>query len=379
MYSVCGHIETRREDGGAQDPRHCLLGVKETWMPKNTECRAGWCPTCSEHWRQHQLESVKEEVIKAYWHYLARHKWTKPVDPGRVRRSALRKGGTTTTSSEQWPAHAAVAACLFSLRLDVKRSRSMTLTAAKIIRNGTLAWASRLEAEARARVQQTYSEELCGKPFPLTPNLRKPSWEYPSSSRQEDAHVSVLEHLHSAIDHVLQDLQWTSDEESPITETTWTPSSWAEPNDSYYPYHSEDAHHAVVISSSSSPGPGTGSGSGSGSFRTPSHRTPSPPPRPSRSMARCHRHGHIPTASARVDMRCDTCAGISLHESTVPVGSPLGHRSCDVAFLQQSGREQAAVHTRACYCYEGPFPGVLTCDSCLAREDFALRTGVDWI
>lgn len=77
-------------------------------------------------------------------------------------------------------------------------------------------------------------------------------------------------------------------------------------------------------------------------------------------------------------MTCEICACISLDESTVPVGSPLGYRFCDLEFLQQSGRKLAAMH-RACYCYEGPFPGVLTCDSCLAREDFALRTGVAWI
>lgn len=236
VYSVCGHIEKCRENEGV-DPRYCLLGIEKSWMPKNTECRAGWCPACTEHWKRHQLNTVNEEFIQAYWNYMARHRWTRPIEPCRIRTSALRRG-ITTKNTKQWPAYEAVAACLYSLHLDITRSRFRTLTAAKIIRDDTLAWASRLQAEVRARAQQKCSEALRRKPLPRTPGLREPSWDLPASLRREDTQVSVFQHLHSAIDNILQDLQWTSDEAPPVTETDWASNGWAEPNSDYF--QSED-------------------------------------------------------------------------------------------------------------------------------------------
>lgn len=376
VYSVCGHSENRRENE-VVDPRHCLFGIGESWLPKNTERRAGWCSMCAEHYERHQLDILSENVIENHWNYLASHKWTKPVEPTKVRISALRACSASTSSSKQWPVHELVAACLYSLRLDASTSRPRTLAAAKIIRDGTLAWAPRVKAEARSRAQKACSEYLCSKPLPRTPDLCEQSWNpfAPYKGDARDTQVSALQELNTAIDETLQNLQWMSESLLPIIETSgssWTLNNRIERDNTTSPARYGKCVHAQDDGDDDMPLPSAGS------FRIPSYRTPSPPPRPSRSLARCQIHGHID--SFRVDMSCNICACLGLNESTVPVGSPPGHRSCDLEFLQVGTRRGvlAAMHGTY-YCNEGPLSGVLTCDPCLARRNFALRTGVAWL
>lgn len=389
VYSVCGHSEERRYGEVAavvgNDLRHCLLGVGEGWLPKNTECRAGWCPACFVHYRRHQLAIVNETVIENYWDYLARHQWTRPVEPGQVRIDALR--ATNNSSSSQRRAHEAVAACLYSLRLGASSSTwscrpsggPRTLAAATSIREGTLAWTAQVRAEAQSRARQAYRDYLSSKPLPRIPRSDEReyhlSWN-PSpfaASQQhnrggEDTRVSVLQALNTAIDETLQASErlalMAAERDHHHSSKTTTPAARhgrfvrAQDND-------------LIMSSPPLPTSTAGSSSG---FRTPSHRTPSPPPRPSRTMARCQRHGHVDPARV-VDMSCDLCARLGLVESTVPVGSPLGLRPCDFQFLDVGAQQGvlAAMHGTCCCGNEGP------CVSCLARRDFAVRTGVAWI
>lgn len=372
VYSVCGHTEKRHEDQVVNlRHMHCSLGVGETWLPNNTECRAGWCPMCTEHYKRHQLDIVSESVIENHWNYLARHKWTEPVEPTKVRIDALRARATSTSSSKQWPVHQLVAACLYSLRLDASTPRPWTLAAARIIQDGTLAWASRVKAEARSRAQQAYREYLLSKPLPRAPDPREQSWDPIASNRGDacDTQVSALQELNATIDETLQTLQWMSESLLPIVKAS---NNRIERDNTTTPARYGKCDRAQDDGDDDMSLPSTGS------FRTPSYRTPSPPPRPSRSLARCQIHGHID--SSRVDMSCDICACLGLDESTVPVGSSLGHRPCDLEFLQVGTRRGvlAAIHEN-CHCNEGPFPGVLTCDPCLARSDFALRTGIAWL
>lgn len=367
VYSVCGHRERRQQNEEA-DPRQCLLGTREIWLPENTECRAGWCLRCTDHCRRHQLDTMDENVIQRYWNYMAKHKWTKPVDPSKFRTSAL-STGTLSTSTKQWPAQEGVAACLYSLNIDASTTPSRARGAATTIRDGTLAWVSRVKAEAQARVQQQKSEYLRTKPHPVTPDLRQHSWKASTFSGGEATQMNILEQLNTAIDESLQELQWASG--VPKTEafrTEWTPNSWKGYENTQFV---EDSRHFYA-------GDEEDDGMyfpGAGSFGPPSRRSPrSPPPRPSQRLARCQIHGDVD--SSKVDMSCEVCAWIWLDESTVPSGSPLGRRSCDMEFLQSS-KDVSAIH-EACYCTEGALRGA-TCKSCLARRDFSLRTGVAWI
>lgn len=391
VYSVCGHSEERRYGevaAVADDTRHCLLGVGESWLPKNTECRAGWCPACFVYYRRHQLAIVDETVIENYWDYLTRHQWTRPVEPGQVRIDALRCTNNNN-SSRQRPAHEVVAACLYSLRLDASSStwscrpsgRTRTLAAATSIREGTLAWTARVRAEAQSWARQAYRDYVSSKPLPRIPKSDEReyhlSWT-PSpfaASQQhnrggEDTRVSVLQALNTAIDETLQTLQSASERLALMAAERDHHSSKITTPAARHGRYVRAQDNDLMMSSSPLPT----STAGSSGFRTPSHRTPSPPPRPSRTMARCQRHGHVDPARV-VDMSCDLCARLGLVESTVPVGSPLGLRPCDVQFLDVGAQPGvlAAMHGTCCCGDEGP------CVSCLARRDFAVRTGVAWI
>lgn len=361
VFSVCGHSEKRRasQDG---DPRCCVLDIKKRWLPKNTECRAGWCPMCVEHYKRRRVDVLNEDVINRYWSYLAKRRWAQPVHPGRVSSNAL-KAGVLTASSRQAPAHILVAACLYSLRLDSHQS-SKALTAAKIIHNGTTAWVSRANAEARSRAQRDQTTYLSAKTLPQT-SIR---YERTSNHRSRDIQVSAPQHAGHEIGETLQGSRQVRESSVTARASRNTQAHTGRTGHNAigmagtgrYPRDEDDQH--IDLSITSSP-------------RLYCYRALSPPPRPLLRMARCQLHGRINSSS--VDMTCELCAWISLDESTVPIGSPLGNRDCDWEFYESSTRPDilAAMHG-ICNCDER---AAGTCDACSARREFALRTGVDWM
>lgn len=400
VHSVCGHCH--QESGKREvDPRNCLLGLGENWLPKNTECRAGWCPTCTKYFTQLNIEHMKEDVIRKYWSYMAGKSWTRPVDPGQLSTSFLRsqQGMTTATAANnpQVPDHMAVAGCLYSLGLSTGTTQEQYVEyfiAAEDIRAGTLAWAGRLKSEAKVRAKNQEREMYMEKPLPEIPlrpqpvpysNVRstKPS---SSSGSSGSAQRSVMKQVQSAIDDSLREYESAS----ASSYSTSFPSSDGTSMDSkgkkskgkgkaqftmeFEPY-SNDMYNKKKNDEYEYPSPYRPSPPPPSPYRTPPQWTPQvPPPRPLRSLARCTVHGHVELLF--VDMTCDQCAFISLDESTVPLGSSLGSRDRDQE-LRYTQDMQAV--NGVCSCNEKDLNEGILCASCSARSDMASRTGVAWI
>lgn len=279
VFSVCGHsmqLEGPNSQVGSVQigvGQRISLDFAQVAFPEGTECRAGWCPTCTAYYQPLDIEN--ETVIDNYWRFKAQQRWTLPVYPSQVPRSALLSlhAGTLVRA-----AVLDVAACLDSLfgEFHSKLAKEISflhkcgpryIEVADLIRGQTLQWARRME--------------YLNKPLPpISKPKKQEQYQKPvtSASATTERHGKKKK-----------------------------PTPFLDPgkHHRYLTYVDENGDILWIP----------------GAHRTPTHVSSSPPPRTSQSLSWCGYHGRV--SASRVDMTCERCKVIFLDESPVSPWSRL--------------------------------------------------------
>lgn len=324
VYSVCGHSMFEKVVEGQENVSGHISFGSRIPLPQGFECRAGWCPKCSDHYRPEDINNAA--VIDNYWRFKAQQRWVHPVDLDQVPRSALFCHHATTLVRS---AMVDVSACIDSLFGQVHsrhseeivflhRSGPKYIEAANIIRNSTFAWARRLEY---------LNKPLPASPRPISPeHHHEPTAPAPNATSKRGRKGKPTPLL--SLDEPRQRLLTFTDDEG---DQFWIP----------------------------------------GAHRTPTHMTSqSAPPRPAQILSFCGYHGRVDASS--VDMSCHRCRMIFLDESHISPRSRLSECRSAPAFPSEL---YACAAEGRCSC---KVSAQKVCSPCRARAQVSERRELEY-
>lgn len=293
VYSVCGHtlLEGSSQQVGrtqrGEVSRRISFDSARISLPEGIECKAGWCPKCSEYYRPDDIDNTT--AIDNYWRFKSQNRWVHPVHPRQVPRGAV------LSRSESTLVRAAVvdmAACLDSLFGEVHSRHSQEIAflhkcgpeyieAADIVRHATLRWARTME------------------------HLNKPLPAHPRPANQEVCHGLTTPACFDTCKRGKKKARPT-----PLIGV-------AQPRQRCLTFVDEKGNRFWIP----------------GAHRKPTDKPLSAPVRTAQSLSWCRRHGRV--EASRVDMTCDRCRALYLDESQVSPWSKLVKHHSAPAFPSQ--------------------------------------------
>lgn len=329
VYSVCGHTMLERpsqliDRTQLEVSRYISFDMARNVLPKSFECKAGWCPMCSDFYQTDNIDD-NTTAINNYWRFKTQKRWAHSVYPGQVPRSVLSSHPAGILARS---AVVDMAACLDSLFGQVHGNQSeemlflhkcgpVYIEAANLIRRTTLRWAKRMD--------------YLNKPLPACPQ----------PAEQEESQM-------------LTNSTYEDTCKRGEKKTKPTPLFGLAQSKRISTFIDDKGDRYWVP----------------GAHRTPTGKPQSAPVRMSKALARCHHHGRVNASS--VDMTCGRCKAIFLDESQVSPGSKLVTHHSAPAFSTQF----------YAYAAEGKCSCVMSkhevCSPCMARAQLSEHEGLGY-